>query len=49
MSSEGTGPRVVPKIVAEDTKACKAITRIQEIYRGEGKSSTIMGGPSRIK
>jgi hypothetical protein len=49
MSTEGTGPAVLPKIVAEDSKACKAITRIQEIYRGEGKSSTITGGHTRIK
>jgi hypothetical protein len=44
MSSEGTSPRAIPKIVAEDSKAGKAINRIQEIYRGEGKSTTITGG-----
>jgi hypothetical protein len=49
MSSEGTSPRVIPKIVAEDSRACKAITRIQEIYRGEGKSSTITPGAGGIK
>ena len=50
MNSEGTSPRVIPKIVAEDSRACKAITRIQEIYRGEGKSTTITGGGgSQIK
>ena len=49
MSSEGTSPRVIPKIVAEDSKACKAITRIQEIYRGEGKSSALASGPRPMK
>lgn len=36
MRSEGMSPRVLPKIVAEDAKAGKAINRIQEIYRGAG-------------
>lgn len=49
MSTEGTALRVLPKIVAEDSRACKAITRIQEIYRGEGKSSTITPGTGGIK
>ena len=50
MSTEGTGLRALPTIVAEDAKAGKAINRIQEIYRGEGKSTTSTGGGgSRIK
>ena len=49
MSTEGTALRVLPKIVAEDSRACKAITRIQEIYRGEGKSETLTPGLRPMK
>lgn len=43
MRSEGTEGAAVPKIVEEDSKAGAAIKRIQEILRGEGKSTSIPG------
>ena len=43
MSAEGTDGAASPKILAEDSKADAAIKRIQEIYRGEGKSTLIPG------
>jgi hypothetical protein len=49
MNTDGTGQRVLPQILAEDAKAGKAIIRIQEIYRGEGKSGTLEPGPRPMK
>jgi chitinase len=49
--SEGTDGAASPKILAEDSKASAAIKRIQEIYRGEGKSTLIPGAtePPKIE
>lgn len=49
MGGEGTSAHALPKIVAEDSKAGKAIIRIQEIYRGEGQSSTLTPGNPSMK
>jgi hypothetical protein len=51
MSAEETDGAASPKILAEDSKAAAAIKRIQEIYRGEGKSTLIPGAaePPKIE
>ncbi len=51
MRTEGTDGATVLKIVIEDSKAGAAIKRIQEIYRGEGKSTLFEGTrpPPKIK
>jgi len=49
MSAEGTDGAASPKILAEDSKADAAIKRIQEIYRGEGKSTLIPGATEPLK
>jgi hypothetical protein len=43
MGTEGTDGAALPKILAEDKKAGDAINRIQEIHRGEGKSTSFPG------